>query len=145
MSSHTCIAPSRHFHQDHLRSLSFAGSCDPRLRPCVCSAAGRAPETPERRKHSNIYFHWFTRDNPEPWLLPTSRSFPPLVLRQICSWKTLAFQEIAWTSVPLLLFPRNRRHPPGGPWFSATRRCPQDRDAREQSSAGSDCHLLYFP
>lgn len=114
MSSHTCVAPSWHLHQDHLRSLSFAGSWDPRLHPCVCSAAGSAPEAPERRKHSNIYFHWFTRGNLEPWLLPTSRSFPPLVLRQICSWKTLAFQEVAWTSVPLLLFPRTEGIPQVG-------------------------------
>ena len=99
----------------HSRSLSSAGSCDLTLHPGVCSTAGRAPEAPKWRKQSDVYFHWFTCHNPEPWLLPINRSFPPLVLCLICSWKTLAFQEVAWSLFPLLLFPRNRRHPPGGP------------------------------
>lgn len=119
----------------HSRSLSSAGSCDLTLHPCVCSAVGSAPEAPKRRKQSNMYFHWFTRHNPEPWLLPTNRSFPPLVLRLKCSWKTLAFQEVAWTSFPLLLFPRKRGHPPGGPWFSPRAALPlrQGRQGAELS------------
>ena len=128
----------------HSPSLSSTGSCDLTLRPCVCSAAGRAPEAPKRRKQSDIDFHWSTRHNPEPWLLPTNRSFPPLVLCLICSWKTLAFQEVAWTSFPLLLFPRNRRHPPGGPQFSPSAALPprQGRQGAELSGQRLPSPLL---